>query len=254
MRNYLIPVLAVLLAVAVTATMDFTGLTEYSALPLLGIILLFWILQKNTKAEMGIKTGRFKFYGLALLYPVVVLGICALIAYFAGEISQSEIDDRLLLNIISGILIGPVILVLTEEGFFRGWLWGALRRLKLSEVKILLLTTGAFVIWHISAVTSGSDYSVPVSQVPVYLINVALLGLIWGLLRSASGSVIVPALSHGVWNTLAYALFGYGEKSGLLGIEETSIYGPEVGYLGILINGIFLIFLWRVTGSSRNKY
>jgi hypothetical protein len=31
-----------------------------------------------------------------------------------------------------------------------------------------------------------------------------------------------------------YPLFGFGEKAGALGIEQTHIYGPEVGLLGLV--------------------
>jgi hypothetical protein len=143
------------------------------------------------------------------------------------------------------------MLILTEEGFFRGWLWGAFRKTGMTPKKTLLVTTGCFVIWHISAVTSGTDYGLPLSQVPVYLINAALLGLIWGTLRWASQSVIVPALCHAVWNALAYLLFGFGAKIGLLGITDTFLLGPEVGYLGIVLNGLFFIWLWKATKNSR---
>ena len=33
-----------------------------------------------------------------------------------------------------------------------------------------------------------------------------------------------------------YPLFGFGEKSGALGIAQTPVYGPEVGVVGILVN------------------
>ena len=109
----------------------------------------------------------------------------------------------------------------------------------------LLVTTLCFVVWHISAVTSGTDYGLPWHQVPVYLINASLLGLIWGVMRQISGSVLVPSVSHAVWNGLAYELFGFGEKTGALGISNTALLGPEVGYLGIVLNGLFLLWLWK---------
>lgn len=53
MIKYKLPLLAVLLAVAITTTMDFTGYSVYSALPLLVIIIIFWLIQRQSKAEIG---------------------------------------------------------------------------------------------------------------------------------------------------------------------------------------------------------
>jgi hypothetical protein len=39
--------------------------------------------------------------------------------------------------------------------------------------------------------------------------------------------------------------FGYGTKVGALGIVDTAIYGPEVGFLGLAVNLIFAAMLWR---------
>ena len=71
------------------------------------------------------------------------------------------------------------------------------------------------------------------------------LGFIWGLLRSISGSIVVSSVSHGLWNAGAYAFFGYGSTVGALGIKETAIYGPEVGFLGFALNLLFAAALWR---------
>jgi len=48
-------------------------------------------------------------------------------------------------------------------------------------------------------------------------VNATLIGLSWGLMRLISGSIIVTSVSHGVWNGMAYVLFGFGEKTGALG-------------------------------------
>ena len=252
MRIKTIAIIAALLAVIITTTMDFTGYTVFSALPLLGIIVVFWLILKLSRKEIGLVFGPLKYYGLAILFPLLVLGATAFIAYMYGDFSIREIDMKTdTLNLVSGFIIGPVILILTEEGFFRGLLWGAFRKAGMTYKRTLIVSSFIFVIWHISAVTSGSDYGLPITQVPVYLVNVLLLGLIWGTLRWVSGSVIVAAVSHAIWNALAYLLFGFGEKIGLLGISDTFLLGPEVGYLGIILNGLFFIWLWKNTKHSR---
>ncbi len=59
-----------------------------------------------------------------------------------------------------------------------------------------------------------------------------------------TGSVIVPSVCHAVWNGIDYPLFGFGEKVGALGVEQTQVYGPEVGLLGLVLNFIFAAALW----------
>ena len=60
----------------------------------------------------------------------------------------------------------------------------------------------------------------------------------------AAGSVVVPAVCHAVWNGLDYPLFAFGEKVGALGIEQTHIYGPEVGIIGVAINAAAAALLY----------
>jgi uncharacterized protein len=70
-------------------------------------------------------------------------------------------------------------------------------------------------------------------------------GAIWGLLRWISGSVVVASLCHGLWNGVDYVFFGFGTKIGALGIKNTAVYGPEVGMLGLALNIVFVVALWR---------
>ena len=133
--------------------------------------------------------------------------------------------------------------MLTEEGFFRGWLWESLKERK------LLVSSVAFMLWHISAVVLNTGFNPPMAQVPTFLANAAVLGFIWGRMRQASGSIVVSSLAHSVWNALAYRLFGFGAKVGLLGIHDTAVFGPEVGVAGLALNVAFALILWL---SSRH--
>ncbi|MBT8130206.1 MAG: CPBP family intramembrane metalloprotease, partial [Gammaproteobacteria bacterium] len=135
--------------------------------------------------------------------------------------------------------------LITEEGFFRGWLWAALKRAGQSDMKVLVWSTIAFTAWHISAITLDTGFDVPADEVPIYLVNATLIGGVLGAVRLLSGSIIAPSLCHAVWNGLDYPLYGFGERVGALGIQQTHIYGPEVGILGIGLNLAFFAWLWR---------
>jgi len=239
------PVFGVLAAIVITTAMDAGGLSPFSSLPLLPLMVLFWYLQRLSRIEAGFTWGQPRRYGLALLYPIVVLGAIVVIAAPAGALHLAATNwPKALLNVV--IVGGSTILVaiLTEEGFFRGWLWASLVRAGRSETRVLIWTSIAFALWHLSSVTLPTGFNPPPAQVPVFMLNAVVIGAIWGLLRSISGSVVVAGVSHGVWNGLAYVLFGFGTHAGALGIHNTALYGPEVGVLGLILNLAFAAVLW----------
>ena len=247
MNRQILPALAgVAAAIVITTTMDASGYTIFSALPLLPLAGLFWYLQGFSRAEVGLSWGRTAHYLPALAYPAFVLGVTALVAYLAGAVDTTETNwgnTRINMALMSSI--GILMVMLTEEGFFRGWLWAALKRAGLSDTRVLAWSTLAFTAWHISAITLETGFDVPANEVPVYLVNATMIGAVFGILRMVSGSVVVPSACHAVWNGIDYPLFGFGERSGALGITETHLYGPEVGILGIALNLLFLAALWR---------
>lgn len=236
-------------AIAITTTLDATGYSMFSALPLMPLTALMWYLQKLSRAEMGLVIGKVSDYLPALLYPLLALGLVAGVAALTGAMDTAETDwNKTLLNIGLMSTIGIVLTLITEEGFFRGWLWASLERAGYSERMVLLLTTVGFVVWHLPAISLDTGFDVPAREIPIYLVNAALLGAAWGILRAASGSILVPSVCHAVWNGLDYPLFGFGERVGALGIAETHLYGPETGIIGIPVNGIAVVLLllwWR---------
>ncbi len=246
MRTSLIPTaLGVIAAIGITTSMDATGYSAFSALPLLPLTLIFWAWQRLSRAEMGLVWGNLPGYGLALLYPALVLGATTLIAFLLGVVDTSAADwKKTGLNLLLGSSVGSLMVLLTEEGFFRGWLWASLKRAGQSEARVLVWSSVLFTLWHVSPITLETGFNVPLAQIPVFLVNATLLGAIWGMLRLLSGSTLVASVSHAVWNAFAYSLFGFGEKTGALGIERTDLYGPEVGVLGLVLNLLFAVGLW----------
>jgi membrane protease YdiL (CAAX protease family) len=241
------PILGVLLAIAITTTMDANGVSAFSALPLLPLMALFWFLQRFSRREMGFTWGTSLHYGLALLYPILVMGVIGLVAALTGAIDVSETNWTKTAANLALITVSTVLVtILTEEGFFRGWLWASLRRAGLTPRNTLVWTSLAFAAWHISAVVLETGFEPPAKQIPVYLVNATILGAIWGRLRSLSGSIVVASVSHGLWNGMAYALFGFGTHVGALGIENTALYGPEIGVLGLGLNAAFFVLLSRL--------
>jgi hypothetical protein len=216
-------ILGVLAAIAITTAMDATGLTLFSALPLLPLLALFWFLQRLPRRSVGMVWGRRRDYGLALLYPLAVIGVVALIATAAGAVDLSRTNwQKAAINFALMATSTALVVIVTEEGFFRGWLWASLERAGKRPAAILIWTSIAFSLWHLSAVSLKTGFDLPAAQIPVFMVNAAVMGAGWGLLRLISGSVIVSSVSHGLWNGLAYVLFGYSVKIGALGRRSLS--------------------------------
>jgi membrane protease YdiL (CAAX protease family) len=191
--------------------MDANGLADFSALPLFPLMALFWYVERLSRQDMGFRWGKWNHYGLALLYPLAVLGATALVSFMTGVVDLSQTDsDKALRNLVLVSVMTVFVAILTEEGFFRGWLFGSLQRATAKPAQILLWSSIAFAAWHVSAVALDTGFDLPVKQIPVYLLNAAVVGAVWGMLRMISGSVIVASVSHGVWNGGAYVFFGFG--------------------------------------------
>jgi len=247
------PILGVLVAIAITSTMDATGLSAYSALPLAPLLGIFWYLQRLPRREVGFAWGRWRHYVLAVLYPVVVAAEIILVAIVAGAMDPSHTNwKKAAINFLLVAFTTVLVAIITEEGFFRGWFWASLERVGLKKPSILLGSSVAFMLWHWSAVMLKTGFDPPWSQVPVFMVNAAVMGAVWGLLRWQSGSVIVSSVSHGLWNGMAYVLFGFGTKVGALGIKNTGVFGPEVGVLGLALNAVFALALWRWSVRASN--
>jgi uncharacterized protein len=240
------PVLGVFVAIAITASMDATGLSMFSALPLLPLSLMFWLLQRHSAKSLGLQWGHLPHYAMAVFYPMVVIGTLVFIAWALGLLERTKVPwQGACLKSLRVAAATSIAALLTEEGFFRGWLWASLQRAGQKPWQVLIWSSAAFSLWHLSSVVLETGFNPPMAQVPVFMANAATIGLVWGLLREASGSIIVTSVSHGLWNGLAYVFFGFGSKVGALGIANTAVLGPEVGLLGLGLNAVCAFALWR---------
>jgi membrane protease YdiL (CAAX protease family) len=246
------PILGMLLAIAATTVMDAVGLSNFNAFPLVVLFFGFWYLQRLSRVEVGLTWGRWRDYALAVLYPVLVLGLIGLIAALSGALTRTATDWGATVAMLAvSILVTILLAIITEEGFFRGWLWASLRRAGMTEPWVVVWTSVAFAAWHLSTALLPTDFRPPLAQVPIYILNAAVIGVIWGLMRQRSGSIVVTSVSHGVWNGLVYTLFGVGSTLGVLGIHNTAVFGPEVGLVGLALNLVFAAALWFTYSRSR---
>ena len=242
LRFLLVVLLALVASPLVTVL---TRSANFSALILFPLLLVIGWLARLNKTVLGLRWGLPQDYVLAVLYPLVVMGVLILGIWLVEGIQLQNFSPTqsllfVVVNATAGILIG----LLTEEGYFRGVLWGIGRRAGYSAKMTLFATSVAFFLWHIPVMLLEFDTQPSLITALFFLGNVLFLGLNWGLMRLASGSVIVPSVSHAVWNAFAYELFGFGDGFGLLLRETVTIFDPERGFVGLFLNILAFFFLF----------
>lgn len=252
--RFLWPGVGVLTAIAITSVMDARGLGNFSAFPLAPLLAVLWYVQRFSRQEVGFTLGEWRFAAMAVLYPLLVMLALGVIAAVVRDVDLSHTNvKKALLNLALTTTATIVIAIVTEEGFFRGWLWASLERAGLSAIEIVIWTSVAFSLWHWSAAFLDRDFAPPRPQALILLANAAVIGAVWGLLRWRSGSIIVTSVSHGVWNGLAYVLFGFGTHTGALGVKHTLFIAPEIGLLGLTLNLGCVAMLWIWSSSGRQR-
>jgi len=242
-------VIGTALAIGATTIMDAVGLSNVNALPLIPMFFLLWYLTRLSRAEIGLAWGRPRDYALAVFYPALVIGLIALIALLSGGISTAHTDwTHVEVQVATSLVFTFLIAIVTEEGIFRGWLWATLQRAGVTPGGLLVWTSLAFAAWHVSTAVLPTGFHPPL--VPVYLANSAVIGFTWGLIRQRSGSIVVAAVSHSVYNTLDYIFIGVGTTSGALGIQNLRVLDPE-GLVGLVLNLTFAAVLYLGFGRAR---
>ena len=239
-KRWILPAFAMFAATATNGVLPGMG-----ALFLLPLLVIFWSVERFSRREMGFVPGSLRHYGLGLLHPVLVLSLLALVAWWSGATTIQNPDwSKVALDFAVAALTTGLATIVTEDGFFRGWLWAALQRAGLTEQRVVLVTGIAFGIWHLPYGLLGTGYAPLSAELPLYIINASVIGIAWGLLRLLSGSLVVVAVTHGIWNAAVYVLFNNGAELGALGIQNISLFGPEVGVLALVLNLGYTMGLW----------
>lgn len=225
--------------------MGLTGDATWYALPLLVAVPMLWRTCRLSRHEIGLRRSK-GFYSRATLLPLVVVGGAVWLATLGGVARVGEIRlGTLGLQVSTMALITAFGALVTEDGFFRGALWGLLERGGRSTDAILLWTSTAYVVWYLPILWVTPSPVGGLEAFLVHALNLWLLALCWGVLRLASGSILVTAWAHGLWSGLAYTLFGFGDAGGAMGVVDALRFDPERGWAGVALNTAALLMLWR---------
>jgi uncharacterized protein len=139
------------------------------------------------------------FLAAAVLYAVFFIGniLARLILPFAGSgigavYAFKSTASPVRIVLLMALLIGP-----GEEVFWRGFLqrrWQA----RFGADRGFLLATGLYAAVHIG---SGNA---------MLVLAAAVCGLFWGYLYRRTGSLLLVAVSHTVWDLAVFVLFPFG--------------------------------------------
>jgi membrane protease YdiL (CAAX protease family) len=209
------------------------------------MLAILWAGQKLTRREVGLAAGDRTSYLVAIAYVAGIVGLVALAAWATNAIDLSAYSAATVARRISlNFLVTLALTLITEDGFFRGALWGSCERAGFSPAKTIVWTSVAFGLWHLAVPLIDPDFAQSATKVPQYVLGSTAFGVAMGLLRLRSGSVVVPSACHALWNATVYTLFGAGEKTGQLGIADHRILDPERGYAGLVLAILGAVVLW----------
>jgi len=228
-----------------------TGDGTWYALPLFVGLIAFWRRGHLTLRQMGFRSAR-GFYRPATIHPLLVVGASVALATALSAMRVREVGFWSLTFQVSTLMIVSFVgSLMAEDGFFRGALWGALKRAGHSSDSVLLWTSAASTLWFLPLLFLEPGLGAAPETIGVHLLNVWLLALCWGILRLASGSVLAAAWGHGIWSGLTYTLYGFGPAAGALNVLDPVRFDPERGWLGVALNATAFLILWRWLGRAR---
>ena len=249
-----------------------TGITENKLLATLVMapgmwvpgLCAFWVvrfrLHESIRTTTVDRLGRKRYYLWAWLLPLagtvasmlltVAFGVARFDSDFTKLREMAEASGRPLPAAPAIIAVAQAALALTfgplfnvlftvgEEIGWRGFLLPRLMRAGLRQWPALVVSGVIWGLWHAPVIALGHNYpDHPYVGVLLMTVFCTLVGIIFGWLQLASGSVWVPALAHGSINAVAgLPIVLLTPHDSVLGGMLTSVIGwlPMVGFIAWL--------------------
>ena len=174
-------------------------------------VLVFAIASRFSRGELGLAPSRAQrgvgigaLAALGLGVPAAV-GVLLAPLVFGEPLHYEPLEGRSAEGLAVHVLIWfPLQTAIPEEIVFRGVVLAAWQRVT-SSGRAQLVTAGAYALWHL-AVVYDSVSSSGVAEGPVlfgllYLAAIAAIGvagLLFGVMRSLTGSLAAPIMAHWV--------------------------------------------------------
>lgn len=170
-----------------------------------GLVAVVYVANSDT-VDFAVERPTIRTVGWIIVGSFALLGISQVVGFVFQQLGVTEgvnrierigrEQPRLLLYLIpiAVLVIGP-----GEELLFRGGVQGLLRR-SFSPVPAIIGASALFGVIHIPAVI-GTGVGVG-----SYVVTTFVLGLILGALYEHTNRLLVPSLSHGIYNAILFAV------------------------------------------------
>ncbi|UCC69650.1 MAG: CPBP family intramembrane metalloprotease [Armatimonadota bacterium] len=252
----------------VGSTLYIIALVAVMFVPGLSALFVRVFVERQGFADAGLRWGRGRYYLAAWLLPVVFGAVAFGLAIW---LRQAEFDPwmtelmvqiktrvpetklppfaRLRVYVILGSLTQAVLIntipAFGEEFGWRGYL--LMRLLPLGAGRAMVLTGAIWGLWHAPIILQGHNYpDHPALGVPLMIGFCILLGVIFGWLRLASGSVFAAAVAHASINGPA--------NTPLLFLRvRNDITAGMTGLLGQAVMLAFVLLIWGL-GALRIQH
>lgn len=179
--------------------------------PLLATALMLYVFtrdgySKEGRFSLGIRRAGWRYWGLALLLPLLVWGVSYGLAWISGAATlviptESGWLPKLFLDLTVGLLVTSLF-ALSEEIGFRGYMLP--RMLGLGTKRALIFSGFLFGTYHLPIIFLTPFYMNEGSRlltIPLFLLVLTAAGVIYGALRLAANSIWPSTILHGASNT-----------------------------------------------------
>ena len=190
---------------------------------IIGAIFVCLKLEQRNLSSMGIRRrGFLAEHGLGLVIGAALLGLAVLIAHATDAITITANPDANL-GLILIFFFAFVVQALSEELLCRGYLMMSLFRTA-SPLASVLISALIFAVLH-----SGNA-----SVTPLALLNIFLVGIIFGVYTLKRGSIWGAAAFHAAWNFMQGNVFGIPVSGNATSI---SLFNVSLNELRQQVNG-----------------
>ncbi len=223
---------------------------------------------KDMKIRLKLTKNSSKYLFLAILAPVVLSVLGAIVyflffpwnfdssmplvrAQYAASGIEASFDSIpkgvfVLSQIVNAVILGGTINAIPafgEELGWRGYLFPRLLEATTPQ-KALIISGTIWGLWHAPLIAMGHNYGVeypgyPVVGIVVMTLTCVCFGALLCFISFKSKSVILTAISHGVFNGVAAigTIFTVGEYNPTLGPIPLSL----IGGIPVIIAGVYII-------------
>jgi CAAX protease family protein len=182
------------------------------------LVMRMFVSKEGVKGSLG-PLRKWRFYGLALVLPAVLVSLTIVIAEVAGwgHFTWDE-DVPLPLEYVVLALIALTfgsVLTFGEEYGWRGYLLPKL--LPLGEVKAAVVVGLIWGPWHAPMLAAGLNYSSvnPLAAIGIFVITATALSLLLSrAFLAAGGALLVPVVMHASFNRFSDTLTPTDHLSG----------------------------------------